>query len=136
MDTSREFQNVLNKKQNGMPISYRDAAVVIGNDPETLLKYMVDNDYVQVHKLLHYSDSKVLIGKNAKFTPNKKAVSAQLATLLIRKNWKVLNQLVDNFVVNLTTDNYTTNPQLIRALQDIQVLAVTENGLEFSVELS
>lgn len=136
MDTSREFQNVLNKKQNGMQISYRDAAVVIGNDPETLLKYMVDNDYVQVHKLLHYSDSNVLIGKNAKFNPNKKAVSAQVLTLLIRKNWKVLNQLVDNFVVNLTTDNYTTNPQLIRALQDIQVLSVTENGLEFNVELS
>ena len=136
MDTSVEFQRVLDKKAKGIPVTIREVAVCIGNDPHTLLKYMTDNDYTQVHKLLHLSDSKLVIGKNAGFRPDKKRVEGELASLLVRKDWNTLNQIVDNFVVNLTTDNYTSKPELIQALTDIQVLSNTENGLEFNVVFS
>lgn len=136
MDTSREFQTAIEKKSKGIPVTIRDVAVLIGNDKATLLKYMVDNDFVQVHKLLHLSDSTMMIGKNARFTPDKKRVEGELNSLLTRKQWKTLNQVIDHFVVNLATDNYTASLDLIRALCDIQILTCTENGYEFQVEFS
>lgn len=136
MDTSREFQQVLEKQKKQIPITYRDAAIAIGNDTATLLKYLCDNDYTQVHKLLHLSDSAMVMGKNAPFAPDKKRVEAELRTLLIRKQWKPLNQVVDHFVINLQTDNYTTNQELLQCMLDIHIITSTQHGYEFNVVLS
>lgn len=134
MDTSREFQKVLDKQSQGLPVTMRDVAVVIANDPETLLRYMVDNDYVQVHKLLHLSDAPMLMGKNASFRPDKKRVAGELKSLLTRNNFKVLNQVTDFFVINTDTDNYTSNPELIQKLCDVGAVHKTPTGeYEFDI---
>lgn len=114
----------------------REVAICIGNDVPTLLKYMTDNDYVQVHKLLHLSDSSMVIGRNASFKPDKKRVEGELASLLTRKQWNTLNQVTDFFVINMATDNYTSVPELVQALVDIHVVHSTENGYEFDIILS
>lgn len=136
MDTSREFEAALQKRAKGIPVTMREIAVLIGNDPATLLKYMVDNDYIQVHKLLHLSNSNMVIGKNASFKPDRKRVEGELASLLTRKQWDTLNQVTDYFVINENADNYTSTPELIQKLCDIQVVHSTENGYEFDVILS
>lgn len=136
MDTSREFQQVLEKKSKGIPVTVRECAVAIGNDKATMLQYMVDNDFTQVHKLLHLSDASMVIGRNASFKPEKKRVEAELSSLLARKKWDTLNQVVDHFVINMTTDNYTSNPELVRCLCDIQVVICTQYGYEFNVLFS
>lgn len=136
MDTSQEYKSLLEKKARGIPVTVRDIAVAIGNDKETLLKYMADNDFMQVYKLLHLSDSPMIIGANAAFVPSKKKVETELKSLLIRKNYKVLNQIIDHFVVNMKAGNYTSNQELIRALCDIQVLKSAPEGYEFNVNFS
>lgn len=133
MDTRSEFEAVLEKKKKGIPVTMREIAVCIGNDPHTLLKYMVDNDYAQVHKLLHLSDSRMVIGKNASFKPDKRRVEGELRSLLTRQQWDTLNQVTDHFVINISADNYTSNPELIQKLADIKVVHMTENGYEFDI---
>lgn len=128
MDTSQEYQQVLKKIQGNKALSYRDIAVAVANDPDTLLKYLSDNDPIQCYRLLHQSDSAMVIGQNANFTPDKARVDGEFKLLLIKKDYNTLNQVVSNFVVNPSAQNWTTNQNVIKNLQDIGVLMAVNNG--------
>jgi len=136
MDTSREYQKVLDKHQKKIPVSYREVAVCIANHPETLLKYISDNDYVQVYRLLHESTAPMVIGKNATFTPDKKRVEGELKSLYMRKDFDTLNTILDHFVVNVQTNNYTSNPELIQRMREIELLKTTPIGDMLNANIS
>jgi hypothetical protein len=131
-----EFQSLLQKKQKNAPITLREAALVIANDEETLLKFMVDNDLAQVHRLLHMSDAPLVVGETASFVPNKARVEGELNLLLTKKEWDTLNQIASQFVWNPKSDNYTTNKGIVASLQDMKVLTCNDAGCKLNVKLS
>lgn len=131
-----EVQTLLQKIKQNAPVTIREVALVIANHEESLLKFICDNDPVQVHKLLHESGAPLLIGKNASFVPNYKRCSGELKLLLGKRDYVVLNQVVSGFVLNLNIDNYTTNPGLLKELEIMKVIVPTANGYMFNVILS
>lgn len=133
MDTSKEFRQILEKKQTGSPINVREAAVAIANDEETLLKYMADNDPSQLYRLLHQSEAEMFIGKNAAFIPDKKRVEGELKLLLVKKDFKTLNDVVSAFRIDRDTMNYTNDSKLIKALEDIKAINFENGTYAFNV---
>ncbi len=136
MDTSLEYNNVLAKGKVKAPVTYREVAVAIANHDETALKYIADNDPIQVYALLHQSDSPLEIGKNAKFIPNKERVEGELKLLLIKKDFDTLNDILSKFIVNTNTQNYTTNQQIMKSLEDIGALSFVGGKYIINARLS
>ncbi len=113
---------VLQKKNTQEPITFDDLAVIIGNDPESFFVYMVNNDPAQVHKLLHRSSTPQEIGRGMSFTPNPVRLLAELNMLNAKKDYSPLNDIVENFVVNMGAKNWTTNPNVIAKLADRHII--------------
>lgn len=133
MDTSIEFQKVLEKRKTFAPITYREAAVAIANDEQTVLKFMADNDYAQVYRLLHMNDSALVVGENAPFTPSKERVEGELALLLMKGDQKTLDDVISKFVLKPDTTGYTSNQKIIDSLKDIGALVYGDKGYMFTL---
>jgi len=136
MDTSRELQTVLEKRNLNAPVTYREVAVAIANDEPSLLKFIADNDPVQVYGLLHSSDSAMIIGKNAKFIPDASRVEGELNLLLIKKDFKSLNYILENFKINNTARNYTASKKILDSLADINAISFANGNYKFNLRLS
>ena len=136
MDTSSEYNTVLQKKQMNAPVSYREIAVAIANHEETLLQFLADNDPNQVYALLHRSDSPMTVGENATFIPDKKRVEGELKSLFVKKDFATLNDIVDNFRINTSAKNYTANANVISSLCDIDAITMTPTGYRFNLTFS
>lgn len=135
MDTSVEYKAVLEKQKLGAPVNVRDVAVAIANHDQTLLKFLADNDYKQVYRLLHESDNPMLIGVNAGFMPNKKRVEGELGLLIAKSDADTLNKILSEFVVNTNANNYTTDQQLLTSLREIEAIKSTSLGNQIAIRL-
>lgn len=134
MDTSTEFQEVLRKQKAGIPVSYREVAVIIANDEHSFLQFLADNDFPQVYRLLHHEpDSQLVVGETAKFSPDKKRVEGELRLLLDKKDNQTINSVIDKFVFNPNTRNVTSNAKVLECLRDIEAIKATPEGNVFNV---
>ncbi len=136
MDTSREFAHVIEKSKIGAPVTYREVAVTIANDEKSLLKFIADNDPVQVYGLLHRSDAAMTIGKNANFLPDAERVKGELALLLAKKDFATLNDILAHFKVNNTAKNYTSNQKVLASLSDIGATSFKDGSYKFNCSIS
>lgn len=136
MDTSSEFERVKAKQKVGAPVSAREVAVIYANDDRSLLDFLVENDYVQVYSLLHQSDATMEIGKNANFVPDRSRVVGELNSLLVKKDFSILNDIIRNFRINMAAGNKTSNPKVIESLSDIGAISMTDTGYKFNLSLS
>ena len=137
MDTTAEYNVVLQKKQLGAPVSWREVAVAIANHEETLLEYMCDNDYAQVYRLLHHSDAPMYIGQNkAKFFPQPGRCQGELKSLLEKKDFRTLNDIIAHYRINLQAGNITSNNNLIEKLKDINAISMKEGGYGFNLQFN
>lgn len=134
MTLQDEFKAVLSKQKTGSPVSYRDVAVAIACDEQTLLKFLTDNDYVQVYKLLHQTNAPLSIGNNAGFIPNKKRAESELHLLQVKNDTTAINDIVSNFRINLNTENYTTQQDIINNLSGMGVITMTDTGYKFNLK--
>lgn len=130
------FDEVMVKVKQFSPVDIQDISTIIANHEESLLKFMADNDYIQVYKALHESDSPLVIGENASFTPDRARVEGELEMLLAKKDYKTLNEIISKFIVNPNTVNWTTDRALLACLNDDGVLKATDDGYKFNVKLS
>lgn len=135
MDTSVEFKRVLEKQKVGAPVNVREVAVAIANDPRSLFEYIANNDYKQAYRLLHESENAMQIGQNAGFFPDKKRVEGELGLLIAKSDSAVLNQILNGFVINPATNNWTTNSELLASLTDIEAIKASPDGYKFSIKL-
>lgn len=130
---SKEFQEFLDKKASGTPLNLRDIASAVGEDEQTLLKFMVDNDYEQVWRLLHMSDAPLVIGKTATFVPNKARAEGEIHLLFVKKDFNTLNQVITQFVLKPNTNNWTSDQALLQCLEDNGTIKPTQSGYMFNV---
>ena len=136
-NSETQYQRFLAKKESGSPMGYEDLASRLDNEEEALLDFMVENDFPQMWKLLHASGSPDSIGSGLGFTPDKKRLGGELKLLLIKRDYKTLNDIISNFKINLRTQNYTVDPSLIREMENLQTITVGEDGFyRISVQLS
>ena len=129
MQTQDHYNNVLLPKQkSGSPVSWRDVAVRIDNEPEKVIDFMCENDYQQVWSLLHSSDTPQTIGKGMSFKPNFNQAKGSLMLLLAKQDHATLNSIIKGFRINMNTKNITTNPSLLRELENIQAIKMMPDG--------
>lgn len=120
MNTQQDYQYFLQKKAKGLPMSVRDIAVRIDNEPEHILGFICDNDAAQVHALLHHSDAPGRIGQGMSFTPDGKKCFGELKLLLAKRYFNTINDVLKNFRINMNAKNYTGSRELLRELELIQ----------------
>lgn len=135
MDNSYSYQNVLKKIKDGVPVDWNDVACVVGNNEDDLMRYISDNDYKQVYKLLHQSDANLVIGKNASFIPNIDRTKGELKLLLAKKDYSTLNDVLENFVINTSSDTWTSDLGMLNALISQGIIYDSGNGYKFNIEL-
>ena len=128
MDTSQEYQKVLQKKEIGAPLSWRELAVYITNQPDGILMYIADNDFAQAYTLLHHSDSVMRVGAGANFFPEKGRVIGELKALLAKEDVATLNDILSNYKINLKAGNITSNNNMVTALRDIDAIKPGADG--------
>ncbi len=136
MTMNPELVTLAQKIKTKSPVTMREVALTIVNDEETLLKYIADNDPVQAYRLLHESDAPMVVGVNANFVPNTNRVEGEFKLLLVKKDFKTINQVVSKFVINMKAKNYTTNSQLLKAMEDMKAIRSTNDGYMFNLILS
>lgn len=137
MDTSvfgSEAKILEQKIRQHAPVTYREVALVIATHEQTLLKFLADNDPAQVYRLLHESDSSMVIGNGASFIPNKKRVEGELKLLVVKKDYAVLNDIISKFKINRSAQNITGNTRILKELQNIGAIKETDGGLVFTVK--
>jgi hypothetical protein len=135
-NTQGQYERFLAKKRNGSPMTWPDLAARIDNEEEPLLHYMVENDFPQLWRLLHQSDAPGTIGQGMTFTPNKQRAEGELKLLLVKRDFNTLNDIIKHFRINMNTKNYTTNPDLIRTMEQFQTIVMDKNGYKFNVKIS
>jgi len=136
-NSETQYQRFLAKKDSGSPMHYEDLAARIDNEEEALLDYLIQNDFPQMWKLLHASNSPDSIGNGLGFTPDKKRLEGELKLLLVKRDYDTLNDIISNFKINLRTQNFTVDPSLIREMENLQTIVVGQDGLyKVNVHLS
>jgi hypothetical protein len=136
MNNPQAYANLLQKAKVGTPATYADIATAIDNEPAALFKFLLDNDLPQIATLLHQSDSTFSIGENATLTPDKARCAGELQLLNVNSNWTALNQVIQNFVVNMSTVNWTTKAEILAALQAVGATSQTPAGLQFNYKFA
>lgn len=132
-----KYDRFLAKQRAGSPVDFGDLAARLDNEEEALLHYMVENDFVQLHKLLHHSDAPGTIGQGMSFTPDKSKAEGELKLLLVKRDFDTLNSILNRFRINMNTRNYTTNPNLIREMELLQTIVMGNDGrYKFNVKIS
>lgn len=123
MNTEAEYrQNVLPKIEGGYKLSMHDAAVHFDNNPDFLFGFLADNDPKQLNALIHHSDAPGTVGRGMKFFPDAKKSYGELKLLYAKRDYKTLNDIINNFRVNMNPSNYTTNPNFLKALENIRAV--------------
>ncbi len=129
MNTQDHYQNILKPKQKtGSPVSWRDVAVRIDNEPDKVIDYMVENDINQLWSLLHSSATPTSIGRGMSFKPNANQAKGTLTLLLAKQDIPTLNSIIKAFRINMNTRGLTTNPALLRELENIQAIKMMPDG--------
>ena len=136
MDTTQEFQAVLNKRTTRAPITLREMAIVLANDNQSLIDYLIMNDFKQVYRLLNASSSGMRIGDNAGMLPDLKRTRAEMQAHLGRKDWDVLNYVLSNFRINLQAHNWTSHNDLLEKMSDIQLIYPVDGTYGFKAQFA
>lgn len=122
--------------RSGSPVTAADIAARLDNEAEAILHWMVLNDLPQVWMLLHRSDAPAFIGETMAFAPNAKRAEAELKLLLVKKDYKVLNDIIGAFRVNMGANNETTHPDLIRQMELLQTLLSADGSYRINGTVS
>lgn len=129
MNTQDHYNQIfLPKQKAGSPVSWRDVAVRIDNEPERVIDYMLENDLQQTWGLLHASDTAQSIGQGMSFKPNYNQAKGSLILLLAKQDYATLNDIIKKFRININTRNITTDPALLRELENIQAIKMMPDG--------
>lgn len=135
-NSTEAYKTFLAKKESKTPIDFADLAARIDNEKPALFAFLIENDFVQVHRLLHKSDAPGTIGQGMAFTPNRKNVEGKIDLLLIKKDYRTLNDILRNFVINERVSNFTSNPQLLEQMEMLQTIVRGSDGkLKMKVQL-
>lgn len=135
-NSKTQYDRFLAKQKAGSPVTWEDVAARIDNEHDALFSFLVENDFPQVHKLLHHSDAPGTIGRGMSFTPDKKKSMGELKLLDIKRDYGTINDILKHFRINMQTKNKTTNPDLLRALENLQTIVMRTDGYGLNVKLS
>lgn len=137
MDTRTEYQQVLIKHRDQVPVTLRDLAITLANNNADMIQYLLDNDYQQVYRLLHEAPGIAMsVGRNASLIADKTRARAEMLALLGKKDWEDLNYVLGQFQINLQANNWTSHADLLEKMRDIELIKPYKNTYCFNAKFA